>query len=223
MTQQGDGCPIVNNSLQCIDPKVPWQGTGQWTDDNGRFSDDPEGDQSDGGVIWVRRLAESHSLVLQAVSLLRGCNSRYVRTTAVHVSRPSEQSAGLCMYIHVCMFVRGRRASDQRSHDIVGSCFVRLYLSIFCLSHFVACGCLSRKLNPKYLSVVPALSAPVPSLPGRPGQLPEQRAYCCCSEATAAGAGRCTALVRPLTTRPSTSLLSWTRRIQCSQCISFDR
>ena len=117
MTQQGDGCPIVNNSLQCIDPKVPWQGTGQWTDDNGRFSDDPEGDQNDGGVIWVRRLAESHSLVLQAVSLLRGRNSRYVRTTGVLVSRPSElgsvneQSAGLCMYMHVCTWKASERST----------------------------------------------------------------------------------------------------------------
>lgn len=111
---------------------MPWQGTGQWTDDNGRFSDDPEGDQSDGGVIWVRRLAESHSLVLQAVSLLRGCNSRYVRTTAVHVSRPSEQSAGLCMYMHVCLYVEGERAINARMTLLVPVLYGCIYLSSAC-------------------------------------------------------------------------------------------
>jgi hypothetical protein len=58
---QGDGCPIMNNSLPPC-----WNGTGAWNDDDGRFPGDMEGDE----VVWIRRHAEGHSLVLQAVGLL---------------------------------------------------------------------------------------------------------------------------------------------------------
>jgi hypothetical protein len=70
-TKQGDGCPIVNNMLRCSDTSQRWQGIGEWTDDNGRFGSDPEQDARHGGVVWIRRLAEGHSLVMQAVSLLQ--------------------------------------------------------------------------------------------------------------------------------------------------------
>ena len=69
-TKQGDGCPIVNNTLRCTDPSQPWTGAGKWVDDDGRFGDDPKSDSDWGGVVWVRRLAEGHSLVLQAVQLM---------------------------------------------------------------------------------------------------------------------------------------------------------
>ena len=60
-TGQGDGCPIVNDSLPAC-----WSGTGQWQDDDGRFREDTERDP----ISWIRRQAEGHSLVLQAVALL---------------------------------------------------------------------------------------------------------------------------------------------------------
>ena len=61
-TAQGDGCLIVNNSLPAC-----WNGTGEWSDDDGRF---PGGDIEGEDIIWIRRHAEGHSLVLQAVALL---------------------------------------------------------------------------------------------------------------------------------------------------------
>ena len=61
-TAQGDGCLIFNNSLPSC-----WTGEGEWTDDDGRFHEDPERDP----VSWIRRQAEGHSLVLQAVALMQ--------------------------------------------------------------------------------------------------------------------------------------------------------
>ena len=68
---QGDGCLLVNHSLQCQDPSVKWSGAGAWVDDSGRFSEDPRSDP----VVWVRRLAEGGSLVLQAAALLKTSSS----------------------------------------------------------------------------------------------------------------------------------------------------
>ena len=68
-TAQTDGCLLVGHRLQCSDPRTTWAGTGSWTDDTRAF-----GGVGGGGVVWVRRLAEGHSLVLQAVALLRNAS-----------------------------------------------------------------------------------------------------------------------------------------------------